>query len=588
MLSAILALLSGCTGANHPLLDPVPGVVDGKVLDINNAPVSQANVRLERGGKGFNGVTSDSSGNYSINAVDPGLYDLVAEKEDDSGVKYSARRRFLSIDEATRIQREIQIRPVGRITGYANLEGHNTHAGITVSLIGTGKITATNAEGFFEFKDLAYTYRDEATNSLYLYDVVLTYAGFANITIQDISVEAGGLTHLSTETLQNLDPVGEADVIGSVRLQARDGALGASIKILGTAIEPFQILSDSPDQRGFKFNKVPVGSYMLEISHPDYYPMQYQFTIEAGQSEISIPEQELTNVWHFPGDKRAIEMTISPGGHQIAYAKYSPGNVVEHREIYIMDIAGAAYNSRISSRARVAEDRGMSWSSDGRQLIYVEENQNSIASKKYRLNVISSSGGSITRFEGYQRDVAQPAFAAMGYRFVYHSNDNNVAAIFGADLVQRASGWKIENQFEVISEENDQPGIKNLFSSIELGVSDTVLYSKDGYGGFTIPLEAVGDTSLKFPIANMGPESHSVTFSPYNDHVAYAKSDVAESGIYLANIDGSNPQRISIHKGRSLEFAPDGKHLYFIDHSTGKERHLARMIIPGDWASENR
>ena len=45
----------------------------------------------------------------------------------------------------------------------------------------------------------------------------------------------------------------------------------------------------------------------------------------------------------------------------------------------IMDIAGVAYNSRISSRARVAEDRGMSWSNDGREILYVEKNETNIA-----------------------------------------------------------------------------------------------------------------------------------------------------------------------------------------------------------------
>ena len=583
LICTILAFLSGCTGANHPLLDPSPGVVDGKVLDLNNMPVEQAAVRLENTLASSESVLSDASGSYSISKVNPGVYDLIAEKT-ISGIKYLARRRFLSIDAATHIQREVQIRPSGRIRGKVMLEGHNSNAGVKVSLVGTGKSLTTLADGEYEFADLAYTYRDEASNSLFLYDVVITYPGYANRTIQDISLEAGGLTVIDEVELQNLDPVGEADISGTVQLEARSGAKNSVIKILGTAIEPFEILSDGMDQGGFSFSKVPVGSYILEVSNPDYYPTQIPFTIEAGQSELNLGTINLTNISHFSEDRLAIEMTISPGGHQIAYAKYAPGNNAEHREIYIMDIAGVAYNSRISSRARVAEDRGMTWSNDGRQLLYVEKNEANIA-RLYRLNLISSSGGIITPLTSYSLDVSQPAFAPMGYRFVYQYFETT-GAIFGSELVERASGWKIENQITVIPERNDQIS-ENQFSSIEFGISDRILYSKDGSGGYTVPYGANGDLTLRFPINNMTASSHSVTYSPNNDHISYSVSDSSENGIYVANVDGSSAERISIHVGRSLEYSPDGKHLYFIDQSPGKQRRLARMIIPSKWSSEN-
>ena len=583
LICTILAFLSGCTGANNPLLDPAPGVVDGKVLDVNNTPVKQAAVRLENTLASSESVLSDSSGNYSIAEVNPGVYDLIAEKT-ISGIKYLARRRFLSIDAATRIQREVQIRPAGRIRGKVMLEGFDSHAGIKASLIGTGKSMTTQADGVFEFTDLAYTYRDQASNSLYLYDIVLTYPGFENETIQDISLEAGGLTVVNDVELQNLDPVGEADIQGMVQLESRSGARNSVVKILGTAIQPFEILSDGVDQRSFSFSKVPVGSYILDVSNPDFYPMQIPFTIEAGQSELNLGTINLTNVFHFHEDRLAIEMTISPGGHQIAYAKHAPGNNAEHREIYIMDIAGVAYNSRISSRARVAEDRGMSWSNDGREILYVEKNETNIA-RLYRLNLISSSGGLITPLTSYSLDIAQPAFAPMGYRFVYQYFETT-GDIFGAELVQKASGWKIENQVTVIPERNDQIS-QNQFSSIEFGISDRILYSKDGHGGYTVPYGANGDITLRFPINNMTPNSNSVTYSPNNDHIAYAKVDGSNDGIYMANIDGSSTERVSTHIGRSLEYSPDGKHVYFIDQSPGKERRLARMIVPSKWSSEN-
>ena len=93
LICTILAFLSGCTGANNPLLDPVPGIVDGKVLDVNNTPVKQAAVRLENTLASSEAVLSDSSGNYSIAEVNPGVYDLIAEKT-ISGIKYLARKKI--------------------------------------------------------------------------------------------------------------------------------------------------------------------------------------------------------------------------------------------------------------------------------------------------------------------------------------------------------------------------------------------------------------------------------------------------------------------------------------------------------------
>ena len=75
----------------------------------------------------------------------------------------------------------------------------------------------------------------------------------------------------------------------------------------------------------------------------------------------------------------------------------------------------------------------------------------------------------------------------MGYRFVYQYFETT-GDIFGAELVQKASGWKIENQVTVIPERNDQIS-QNQFSSIEFGISDRILYSKDGHGGYTVPTE---------------------------------------------------------------------------------------------------
>ena len=54
------------------------GRLKGKVTDETGAPVSFANIVLEKGGTMIGGATSDFDGNYDINPIPPGTYDLKA------------------------------------------------------------------------------------------------------------------------------------------------------------------------------------------------------------------------------------------------------------------------------------------------------------------------------------------------------------------------------------------------------------------------------------------------------------------------------------------------------------------------------
>ena len=54
------------------------GRLKGKVTDETGQPVSFANIVLEKGGTMVGGATSDFDGNYDINPIPPGTYDLKA------------------------------------------------------------------------------------------------------------------------------------------------------------------------------------------------------------------------------------------------------------------------------------------------------------------------------------------------------------------------------------------------------------------------------------------------------------------------------------------------------------------------------
>jgi hypothetical protein len=584
---AVLLLVSGCTGAHYALLDPVPGKISGTILDEESNPVQNAYVRLENAVHSSSSVLTDANGSFSLPEMTPGVYDLVAEKKID-GIEYRARIRYINVHEESLIFRDLKLRPAGRISGRVLLEGATNYSGVLVQLLGTQKSVTTGADGSYEFDELAYSYRDSAAGIDYRYTLKFTKDMYGLQTVRDITVAAGELTVIPDVEMENLDPSGIADVTGSVRLEAQNGAQGALIRLLGTNVSE-EILSSLDS--GFTFRNVPVGSYVIEVSHDDYYRLEQQFTIAPGQTLKDLGELLLTNVEHFATDKMAVDMVLSPSSRQIAYAKYAPSDSYAHREIYVMDIEGSNFDTRISYLARVAEDKdsGMSWSADGDYLLYVEEREKT-HSRRYRLQVIPSSGGTNVNLTDYMSDIAQPAFSPYDLRFVWmEHNDEPTAGIMVGELVKKTSGLQIENKERVVQVYNDIPG-DNKFSSIEFGASDRILFCKDNptgsmgtaYGINTVPVNAGDNTGLIFPIYEAG-NANSVTYGPQYDRIAYAISSGTDAGIYIANLDGTSRERISVAYGRALNISADGKMIYFIDRRSAYNRRIARLKIPQKW-----
>ena len=73
LLMTLAIVLATCT-----LAFAQQGRLKGKVTDETGAPVSFANIVLEKGGTMIGGATSDFDGNYDINPIPPGTYDLKA------------------------------------------------------------------------------------------------------------------------------------------------------------------------------------------------------------------------------------------------------------------------------------------------------------------------------------------------------------------------------------------------------------------------------------------------------------------------------------------------------------------------------
>ncbi|PCJ17447.1 MAG: hypothetical protein COB02_13575 [Candidatus Cloacimonadota bacterium] len=582
----LVFLGSGCTGSNNPLFVAPPGIIQGTILDAEANPIKSVSVILENKLQNSASVLTDASGNFSIQSAEPGVYDLVASKLIQA-VSYKARVRYLNVHEEALTAKDIKIKPAGIITGTVILEGQTTNVGVSVNLEGTGKTVLSDATGKYTFSDIAYTVGNLT------YTIGFFKDNFALGKVQDIALVAGDTIDVESITLQNLNPDDRADLSGSVRLDSRSDLSGVKVELLGTTINPVEIISSSTNPATYEFKKLPFGSYIIKFSHEDYISQEIPLTLKTGQPNVVLNEITLISYSHLPVNIQASELTLSPGGFQIAYCKDNPSNTTHNGDIFLTDLHGTAYNQKITFNGKCGKGRGISWSNDGKLLVFSRRVSTSPGSFTY-LALISSSGGDITKLIAETNDVSQPSFAPDGNSIVYQSSNGVVGKLVEATLVLKKSGYVLENEVLIFDNFlNDQVGI-NQFTSIEYGLSGRIIYSKNGVGGigvsskgaFTLPSNANNNTSLIFTInTSVGLDEHAITYNLENDKLAFSILDgtPSQNGIYMSNIDGTNAERISSAYGLSLEITDNGKYIYFIDSRTGFERRVVRLIIPKNW-----
>ncbi|MCJ8345990.1 carboxypeptidase-like regulatory domain-containing protein, partial [bacterium] len=359
----LVFLGSGCTGSNNPLFVAPPGVIEGTILDAEANPVKSVNVILENKLQNSGSVLTDAAGKLSSQSADPGVYDLVASKTIQA-VSYKARVRYLNVHDQAISATDIKIKPAGVIRGTVVLEGKTTSDGVLVSLEGTGKTVLSDAGGNFSFSDIAYTI-DNLTYTLGFFK-----NNFALGKIQDVALVAGDTILLESITLQNLNPDERADLSGSVRLDARSDLSGVKVELLGTTINPVEIISSSTNPATYEFLNLSFGSYILKFSHEDYISQEVPLTLKTGQPTVVMPEVTLVSYWHLPSTIEASELTLSPGGFQIAYCKDHSSSTTFNGDMYLTDLHGTAYNQKITFNGKCAKGRGISWSNDGKLLVY--------------------------------------------------------------------------------------------------------------------------------------------------------------------------------------------------------------------------
>ncbi|MCO4782776.1 MAG: carboxypeptidase regulatory-like domain-containing protein [Candidatus Cloacimonetes bacterium] len=580
----LVFLGSGCTGSNNPLYIAPPGVIEGTVLDAAANPVQSVNVILENQLQNSGSVQTDAAGKFSIKSADPGVYDLVASKTIQA-VSYKARVRYLNVHDQALTATDIKIKPAGVITGKVILEGKTTNEGVVVTLEGTGKTSTSDAAGNYSFTDVAYT-----VNNL-SYTIGFFKNDFALAKIEDIGLVAGDTIAVETITLQNLNPDERADLSGSVRLDSKTDLSGLKIELLGTTINPVEIVSSSTNPATFEFKNLPFGSYIIKFSHDDYLPQEIPLTLKTGQPNVVLPEVTLLGYWHLPENIKASELTLSPGGFQLAYCKDHNSNTSYNGDIFLTDLHGTSYNQKITFNGKCAAGRGLSWSNDGKLLAYTRKVNNDPGAFTY-VALISSSGGDITKLISETNDVTQPSFAPDNNSMIYQYSNGAGGQLVESTLTLKKSGYVLENEVMILNTLlNDQVGV-NQFTSIEYGLSGRIIYSQNGVGGisnkgaFTLPNNANGNTSLIFTInTQLGLEEHAITYNLENDKLAFSVLDgtSSQNGIYMCNIDGTNAERISSAYGLSLEITDDGKYIYFIDKRASYSKRITRLIVPSQW-----
>jgi hypothetical protein len=175
------------------------GAVRG-YIDFEGGAVSDlSGVRMTLRGPSVYETSTQVSGLYQFDSVQPGIYVLTAESEGYEpyellGVGVGAGKTkelpLLELEPITEAPEEDA--NGGKISGTALLEGKNNHQGILVKLEGTNLMTTTDAEGNYDFFEVPTG----------LYTLSFSHSGYQPDSFESITLFSGQEITLGAVTLQ--------------------------------------------------------------------------------------------------------------------------------------------------------------------------------------------------------------------------------------------------------------------------------------------------------------------------------------------------------------------------------------------------
>ncbi|WP_426754846.1 carboxypeptidase regulatory-like domain-containing protein [Myxococcus sp. Y35] len=224
---------------------------------------SPSGVRISVTETGATAVTN-AQGAFSITGVPTGTYALTAQKDG-----YATGQSSVTVRAGVETSVSMTLtRAQGSVTGTALLEGASNHAGITVTLAGTGASTTTDAQGRFTLSNVSSgTHTVEARMS-----------GYA-VARQSIEVRANQSTTVSLSLTRE-----RGSVAGVLQLADGSTPVDITVTLVGTA---FSTRTNAAGQ--FSLSGVPTGAYTLEARKERFAATQHAVQVRAGeQTQVNL------------------------------------------------------------------------------------------------------------------------------------------------------------------------------------------------------------------------------------------------------------------------------------------------------------
>lgn len=233
----------------------------GKIVDGENKPVNQANVKvieLDRN------VESGGDGRFTFDKIPVSNIPYTLEVTKPG---YGTRKlgNIQVNEEVKDIGTVILSNTPGTLSGIVKNTNDQALNGVTVRIVELGITSQTNFSGEYSFSVLPGTYTVEFTHSNY-----------SKVTQSNVKVESNKTTSLAVR----LDP--KPGSLSGVVIDNYDVPVGGVIiTIMGTNYK-----TDTLSNGFFSFTEIPPGNYRIEFSHPQFKFGNAQVIIESGKETL--------------------------------------------------------------------------------------------------------------------------------------------------------------------------------------------------------------------------------------------------------------------------------------------------------------
>ncbi len=205
-------------------------------------------------------TTTNSLGEFSFDGLPLGNYTLTAQR-----VGYATQQQSVTVrtGAAATVAFTLVIAR-GRVEGTAQLEGQSNHAGISITLAGTGATTTTDSQGRFTLNNI----------SAGSHTVEARMSGYA-LAQQTVQVTENQPATVSLSLTRE-----RGGIAGAIQLEGSTSPVDITVTLVGTS---YTTRTNASGQ--FSFNAIPTGNYTLEAQKDRFTTLQRAVTVRAGATE---------------------------------------------------------------------------------------------------------------------------------------------------------------------------------------------------------------------------------------------------------------------------------------------------------------